>query len=268
MADNLTQGTSTTATRTLTLSRPMTSTGRATTFAGALHLAGLVAGVLSVVGVIDAPDYLHRAGEHETQVVVGALFQSAMSFAYIGVAVALYAVLRRHSPTAAAGFLGCRIAGGLLNLVGVTLLLLLLELSTRFLEAGAPASSHFQTLGALLQRGRDLTNHVAMILILGFGDGMFYWVLHRARLVPRWLSGWGFLGLALAVAASLLVLSGRLTVVTSTYMLLNAPLALQQLVLAIWLIAKGVSTRTGSPPTAASQTPTPHTTSAPEASVS
>ena len=223
----------------------MTSTRNAARLAGTLHLVGTAAGVLSVVGSVDDPDYLRLAAANETEVIVGALSQSAMSLAYVGVPIALYAVLRRHSPTAAAGFLGFRIAAGLLNMLGVISLLLLLELSSRFIDANATVPAYFETVGGLLQRARDLTNHVAMILALSVGDALYYWVLYRASLVPRWLSGWGFVGLALAVAASLLVLSNLIAVVTNTYMVLNAALALQQLVLAIWLIAKGFSDSDG-----------------------
>ncbi len=218
----------------------MSSTRRAATTAGVLFLVGTAAGVLSVVSAADGPDYLREVAANGTQVIVGALFQCVMAAAYVGVAIALHPVLRRHSPTLAAGFLGFRIAAGILNMVGALVLLLLLDLSKQFVSAGTPASSHFQTLGDLLRNARDATNHVAMILALSAGDVMYYWVLYQARLVARWLSGWGFIGLALTILASLLVLCRLVEVVTPAYLALNAVLALQQVVLAIWLIVKGL----------------------------
>lgn len=219
----------------------MTATRRSTTIAGVLFFVGTAAGVLSVVGAADSPDYLRELAANGTQVLAGALFQCVMAVAYVGLAVALYPVLRTHSPTAAAVFLGFRIAAGMLNLIGVVILLLLLDLSNQFVDAGAPASSHFQTLGGLLRSGRDLMNHVAMILAISLGDVMYYGVLHRARLVARWLSNWGFWGLALTMSASFLVLCQLIEVVTPTYMVLNAVLVLQQVVLAIWLIVRGLN---------------------------
>ncbi|MDO8942419.1 MAG: DUF4386 family protein, partial [Desulfobacterales bacterium] len=108
--------------------------------------------------------------------------------------------------------------------------------------AGAPVASYFETVGALLRTGRDGMNHVAMMLALIAGDAMYYWVLYRARLVPRWLSGWGFAGLALAMVASLLVMGRLIEVVTPVYLSLMAVLGLQQMALAIWLILKGLDT--------------------------
>ena len=213
---------------------------RAAITAGVLFLVGTAAGVLSVVGAADGPNYLRDVAANETQVIAGALFQVVTAGAYAGVAIALHPVLRRHGPTAAAGFLGFRIAAGVLNMLGALILLLLLDLSSRFVGAGAPDAPYFETVGALLRSGRDGLNHVAMMLALIAGDAMYYWVLHRTRLVPRWLPAWGFAGLALAIVASLLVMGRVIEVVTPIYLGLMSVLGLQQLALAIWLIVRGL----------------------------
>jgi uncharacterized protein DUF4386 len=216
----------------------MTATRRAAIAAGVLFLVGTAAGVLSIVGAADGPDYMRAVAANESRVLVGALFQCITAVAYVGVAIVLHPVLRRNGPTAAAGFLGFRIAAGVLNMLGALVLLLLLDVSHQFVDAGALAPSYFQSTGAL-QHARDSVNHVAMILALCAGDAMYYWVLHRARLVSRCLSVWGFIGLALAVSASLLVMCRVIEVVTTAYVALTAVLALQQLALAVWLIVKG-----------------------------
>jgi hypothetical protein len=74
----------------------MTLTRRAAMIAGVLFLVGTAAGVLSVVGAVEDPDYLRETAANETQVIVGALFQCLMAGAYVGMAIALYPVLRRH----------------------------------------------------------------------------------------------------------------------------------------------------------------------------
>ena len=119
---------------------------RAATIAGVLFLVGTAAGVLSIVRAADGPDYLRAVAANGSRLVAGVLFQCVTAAAYVGMAIALYPVLRRYGPTAAAGFLGFRIAAGILNVVGALVLLLLLDLSNQFVGAGAPAvSSHFQT---------------------------------------------------------------------------------------------------------------------------
>jgi len=87
-----------------------------------------------------------------------------------------------------------------------------------------------------------LVNHVALIISLSMGDLLLFYILYQSRLVPRWLSAWGVIGTGLTMLASFLVLFGLVDVVTPLYLGMNAPLALQSLVLAMWLITKGFDT--------------------------
>jgi len=68
---------------------------------------------------------------------------------------------------------------------------------------------------------------------------MYYYLLYRSRLVPRWLSGWGLIGAGLLVGstvhAGFIQEFGFSTVNTA----LNIPILLQEMVLAVWLIVKG-----------------------------
>jgi hypothetical protein len=116
---------------------------------------------------------------------------------------------------------------------------LILTLSEEFVKAGIPAPSYFQTFGGLLRAGRDLVNHVAMILAWSLGGLMFYAILYESKLVPRWLSGWGLAGTVLSIAASLLVMFRLIEIITPVYIVLNLPMGLQEMVLAVWLIVKG-----------------------------
>ncbi len=207
--------------------------------AGALIIIGMVAGVLSIVSVIEDPDYLIKVSANENQVIIGAFFQFIMVPAYIGFALSLYPILKKYNEGLALGFVGFRIIAGMFLIIGVISLLLLLTLSQEYVKAGAPDSSYFQTLGELLRAGRDLVNHAAMILALSLGGLMFYYIFYQTKLVPRWLSGWGFIGTTLTILASFLLMFRLIEVISLTYLVLNLPMALQEMVLAVWLIVKG-----------------------------
>jgi len=217
----------------------MNTNKKATTIAGLLYIIGTVAGVLSVVSIVDDPDYLIKASAHANQVIIGAFFQFIMTAAYVGIAIVLYPILRRYNESLALGFVSFRIIAGVFIIIGVINLLLLLTLSQEFVKAGSPDSSHFQTLGGLLRTGRDLVNHVAMILALSIGGLMFYYVLYQSKLVPRWLSGWGLVGTTLTILASFLIMFRLIEIISPTYLVLNLPMALQEMVLAVLLIVKG-----------------------------
>jgi hypothetical protein len=210
--------------------------------AGVLYFLGIMAGVLSVVPVIDTPDYLVQITAHAGQVTAGAFFQFLMMAAYVGMAITLYPILKRHNESLALGYIGFRIVAAAFIVIGVILLLLLLTLSQEFVKAGAPASSHFQTVGEILRTGRDLVNHVGMTLVLSMGGILFYFLLYQTELVPRWLAGWGLVGTAVTIVASCLFLFRVVGLTTSVYM--TFLLALQELVFAVWLIAKGIHSAT------------------------
>ena len=205
--------------------------------AGVLYFLGLVAGLLSVVPVIDLPDYLTQVSAHIGQVTSGAFFQFLMMAAYVAMAITLYPILKRHNESLALGYVGFRLVAAAFIVIGVILLLLLLTLSQEFIRAGAPVSSHFQTVGEILRTGRDLVNHVGMILVLSMGGLLFCYLLYLTELVPRWLSGWGLVGTAVTITASFLFMFRIIELMTSVYM--NFPLALQEMVFAVWLIVKG-----------------------------
>jgi hypothetical protein len=104
-------------------------------------------------------------------------------------------------------------------------------------KTGACNLSRFETLVEQLRTSRNLENHGAMILLQCVGDLMYYWLLHCEQLLPGWLTDWGFVGLAPAAAASMLILARRLVVMSRPYLASTAVLALQPVTLAIWLIA-------------------------------
>ena len=68
------------------------------------------------------------------------------------------------------------------------------------------------------------------------GALMFSVLLFRWRLVPRWLSTWALVGAALYIGAPVGSMFGL------SLGVLMGPLALQEMVMAVWLIARGFST--------------------------
>ena len=110
--------------------------------------------------------------------------------------------------------------------------LLLLTVSQEYVKAGAPDASHFQTLGTLLLQASDQINSILEI-VFSLGALMIYYLFYQSKLIPRWLSVWGLIGGILYLAA------GLFDMFSVDFGILLAPLALQEMVLAVWLIVKG-----------------------------
>jgi hypothetical protein len=88
---------------------------------------------------------------------------------------------------------------------------------------------------------------------------MLYWLLLRSGRVPRWLALWGLVAAPLMlVAGFLLPITGDSNSAAST--LLYLPMGVQEMVLAVWLIARGFRPASAHNPTLernSSWTPTP-----------
>jgi hypothetical protein len=84
-------------------------------------------------------------------------------------------------------------------------------------------------------------NQAGLIAVLAFyvGASMYYYLFYRARLVPRWLSGWGLAGTTLGAIAGLLVLFRVTGYMSTPQVALNLPIGVNEIVLAIWLLVRG-----------------------------
>ena len=208
---------------------------------GVLLIIGFV-GILSLTltgPILDDPDYLVEISVNKNRIMSGVLVQLIMAFATASIAIWLYPVLKKYHEALALGAASFRIIEGVFQIVSAVSLLALLTLSQDFVKAGAPDSSHFQTLGGLLLAGRDWVGQVATILPWILGALMYYYVFYQTKLVPRWLSVWGLVGSVLAIVATMLFMFGFIAAFSPNQVMLMLPIASQEIVLAIWLIAKG-----------------------------
>ncbi len=219
--------------------RKSTNAGRRSAImTGVLLIAGLITGICSVVPVVDGADYLVMASPNENQVLIGAFSQLLMIVAYVGIPILLYPILSKHNKGFALGSVAFGIIAGVFIILGVIILLLLLTVNHEFVKVGTLHVSYFQTLGGLLREGRDLVNHVATTLAFVLAMYLFNYIFYQTKLIPRWLSVWGLIGSTLSILASLLFMI-RFIGLDATYMMLNIPIAFQELILAIWLIIRG-----------------------------
>lgn len=159
----------------------------------------------------------------------------AMVAAIVAIPIMMYPILKRQSENLALGYVGARIFEGFFSAVTVIGLLSLLSLSQEYVNAGSPVGSYFQTSGALLLAGFDWSS---LLLDIPFTIGalVFYYLLFKPKLVPRWLSGWGLIAAALWLSTVPLRMFGLLP---SSLEVLALPIAVQEMVLAGWLIVKG-----------------------------
>lgn len=209
---------------------------------GVLYIMGTVAGILSLVftgPILESPDYLLQVSMNPNQIVIGALSVLTMGLALAMVPVMMFPILKSYNAALAVGYVLFRGAlEAVTYLVFVIGWLSLPLISQEFIKASPTEASFFQSLGDLVLEAHEQISHVLAIIFI-LGALMFYYVLYQSKLVPRWLSGWGLL------AAIPYFISGVLGLFTlpgpmgSLPMVLVLPMALQEMVLAVWLIVRG-----------------------------
>ena len=235
---------------------------RAALAAGVLFVVATAASLLSYAvehPVLTGTDYLTRIAGNTGQVSAGGLLELVAAGASAGIAISLYPVLRKRSQGLALGAVIFRALEAVMYTVGAVITLSLLTVARQYAQATALSHGGIRGIGDALTGVRQ---DAILAGVFAFIPGalMYSYVLYRSRLVPRWLSGWGIAaGLPMLIACLLALFSH--TPVTS-YTILILPIAVQEMVLAAWLIFRGFSpgaiqagTVTGPAPAPASPTP-------------
>ena len=180
------------------------------------------------------PDYLVNVSANENLVVIGMLIELIWALAVVGIVVNLFPILKKHNEALALWFSALRFIEAIGTIVGSLILLTLLTLSQEFVKAGAPDASYFQTTGDLLLAARDWAFLIGSGVVWSLSALILNYVLYQSRLVPRWLSGWGLVGATLSFAAYLPKFFG-----IDLPEIVFLPIAVQEMVFAVWLIVKG-----------------------------
>lgn len=193
--------------------------------------------------VLYAPDYLTRFSTITTEVVAGMLFELVTAISVVGIPILLFPVLKKHSEAIAIGYLSFRIIEAVMIIVSEVFLLSLLTLSTEFVRSGGQNVSNFHTLGTLLITGRLWTCDM-VLPPLAIGYLMFFYLLYKTKLVPRFISIWGLVGMISFLTAVILGLFDYNPGMFQKFednlaIYMGLPGALSEIALAIWLIFKG-----------------------------
>ncbi|MCA9931285.1 MAG: DUF4386 domain-containing protein [Anaerolineales bacterium] len=212
---------------------------------GVLFIIGTVAGIFSgvlTVPILDVSDYLSEVAANESQLVWGALMVLVMGFPLAMIPVIMFPIFRKYNEPLA---LGAVVFRGVLEAVTYILMVIcwlaLIPLSQEFVKAGAQDAAYLQTLGDVLTDGVYWINHI-LALVFTIGAAMLYWLFWKTKLIPSWLALWGLIGAILYFAAPIANMLDPQHLPLSLgvkWGYLMIPLAIQEMVFALWLIIKG-----------------------------
>ena len=229
----------------------MTKTGRSEEQMNPRKTARIV-GVLFIIGtaflfigqafynpIISSPDYLEIAYPNRTTVLTGILIEFTGYLGLVFIPVLLYPILKKHNEVLALAYICFRLFEVVLLSVAQITKLSLIGLSQNYLNNGGGDTSYFHNMGNSIQSVLYWVDSGGLIYITVFviGASVLYYELYKTKLVPRWIS---ILGLFSAVALETASLMFTLDIFAAELaLLLMIPLAVQEQIMALWLILKG-----------------------------
>ncbi len=216
------------------------TTRRFAGLAGWTLVAATVNGVasLAVLGtLLDGSDFVAGVAANSDRVAVFAALSGLMGLACAGVGFAMYPILRRFDAGLAMAVAGLRAIEGTLFLVSAAIAAALIAVGQDAAAAGTVGSA---AVGSSASALRAIANQCGTFASLPFAVGAFiyYWLFWRHELMPRWLSGWGLVTIVTYLGIALYAIVSRTEF--ADYSLLLMPFAVQEMVFAVWLIAKGL----------------------------
>lgn len=224
------------------------------TVVGALFIIALVPFMIG--GALYSPstasaDFLENASPDQTTISLGILIEFVAVLAIPLIGAFLYPVLRRFSEPLALSYVAFRALEALLLIATEAKVLSLIDLSEDHLDttgAGSSDAVGLQAIGDGLLAEKDRL-FLLYVLVFGVGALFLYTLLYRALVVPRWLSGWGFLSAAWMLIGTVLIMLDAFgdTSTGALEAIFVIPIPLNELALAIWLIVKGFAPTTASP---------------------
>ena len=190
--------------------------------------------------ILSSPDYLVNAYPNRIIVIIGILLEFICVIAMPLIPVFLFPILKEHNEALALGYVGFRFLEAVLYFGVEINKLSLINVSQGYLNNGGMDASFFQNIGSSIQ-SENIWAFSIYLLVFTLGALMLYSVLYKSKLIPRVISAWGFIAAAFMLISTVLIMVGMFTGISELglNLIFATPIAVNEMVLAIWLIVKG-----------------------------
>lgn len=190
-----------------------------------------------IAGVLTGADYLTGASAHTNALTAAALLAFVDTVAVMGIAVFLYPLLKGFSQPLALGYIALRVGELAAVLLYLAVPLLVIEVSDALFRGDVQASA-LRPLGALFRAQYQVTLVVVFLVTAGAGT-ILATLLYRSRLIPRWIAMLGLIGYPVMLVGTVLYMFDLIDMLQGAGTAAAAPVGLFELILPIWLIARG-----------------------------
>lgn len=208
---------------------------------GALFLSQMLIGIYINFSLLQPltgePGFLAAGAASSARFGLIALLALAIASFNLIIAAIGYRIFSRHNPLLAMLALAFPVVSLALTGVEYAHVMELVSYSQAYQGASAADQALLTSLRPVIAASRNWAHFMA-IGVSGFSLFLFYLMLLRSSAAPRWLTGFGVLAAALQVMAVSQAFVGN-----GVPVLMLLPLALAQLLLPLYFIARGLAVR-------------------------
>ncbi len=209
---------------------------------GILFIIATAASSVSVIlttPIFESTDYLNKLSNNPNRITLAGLLMLIDAIAVAAIAITIHPVLRKYGNTWAHSYVGARLVESVFFILYAITLLALMTFGVEFATAKDIEASHLQAIGSSIRAIMDWTFTIGYGIVFTLSALILNYILYKSRLVPRWLSVWGFIGGTISMGMNLLSFYNILLPQN-----LDFVIAMQEMVFAIWLIIKGFNPST------------------------
>ena len=211
---------------------------------GILYLTVMISftiGMVLISSVVKSPVQLSNIYPNRIYVIIGVMFELIEVAAVIGIVVMMFPILKKHNESLTLGYAFFRILESVMLVVGAISAFLMVTLSQTYLKTAPPDASYFQILSSLFMSMREGMGMTILSVFYSFGAFIFYGFLYKSRLIPRFISIWGFVAAVLVFAGAPVEAFGpeKGSMIATEVSIPGIAMGLNEIFLGVWLIVKG-----------------------------
>lgn len=204
----------------------------------------IIATISSIIGlklydpILADDNFMVSANKHYAQIVFGAINELILVVAATGTGIMLYPYLRRYSESLGIGYLSFRMLEVVFIMIGIVSVLTALSISEHYAKGIIPESNaQYQMLTLIAMH--KWTFMLGPNFMLAVNTFIYSLVFFKTRMVPIHFSRLGLLASFMIMLAAILEMFGLIEQLSFWGILLALPIALYEMMLAVWLLVKG-----------------------------
>lgn len=206
---------------------------------GVLYILGTAFGILSVAltrHLENADGYLKAVVDNEIAFKGGILSILLMGLSLAFIPILLFPILKKISER---GAMICLVFRSALETVGYVVTVLAYLGISLLAQKSVQSATDSAVLYQMSDTLKEVARNPVIIIFFSVYALTLYILFYKGRLVPRWISVFGVVAIVLHFSTALLVLFDVQTDFSFTNTLMNFPIFIQEMMMAIWLIVRG-----------------------------